>query len=92
MVLCAALLIGGCAATFQEPKLARADDHSVWASYYLLGTVGRTELDVRDYCPSGHASEIETGADLLTLAVSVVTIGFYTPRRVWITCAPGRAK
>lgn len=91
-VRAAALVLGAgalaCTATFQEPRHARAESHSVWASYFLVGLIGHNDVDVRDHCPSGRASEVETGTDAGTLAVSVLTIGIYTPRRVLVTCAP----
>ncbi len=81
-------LASACAATFQEPRQPKAEHHSVWASYFVLGIIGKNDVDVRDHCRSGRASEIETGSNLATLGVSVLTIGIYTPRRVLVTCAP----
>jgi hypothetical protein len=90
LALVAALGPSSCAATFTEPRTARSESRSVWASYYVVGIIGREEVDVREHCPSGQASEVETGATLATLGVSLLTIGIYTPRRVLITCAPAR--
>jgi hypothetical protein len=91
-VRAAALALGAgalaCAATFQEPRHPRAESHSVWASYFVVGLIGKNDVDVRDHCKSGRASEIETGTDFGTLVVSLLTIGIYTPRRVLVTCAP----
>lgn len=82
------LLASGCTATFREPRLTEGAEHSLWASYFLYGSLGHFEVDVRDHCASGRASELETGADVLTVGASVLTAGIYTPRRVWVTCAP----
>jgi hypothetical protein len=80
--------VAACSATFQEPRHAKSESHSVWASYYLVGLIGHNDVDVRDHCPSGQASEVKTGTDVATLGVSLLTIGIYTPRRVLVTCAP----
>jgi hypothetical protein len=80
------LLGSGCAASFREPRIATGKANSIWASYYLFGLIGRPEIDVRDHCPSGRASAIETGADVVTVGASLLTLGIYTPRRVHVSC------
>lgn len=87
-VVLAALLSTACVASFQEPKAPRGESRSEMVSYYLLGAVGRPEVDVRDHCPSGRASEVETHADIVTVGLSLLTIGIYTPRRVTVICVP----
>jgi hypothetical protein len=81
-----ALLGSGCAATFRDPRIAPGKQDSVWASYYLFGLLGRPELDVRDHCASGRAVAVETHADVVTVGVSVISLGIYTPRKVHISC------
>ncbi len=89
-----ALACAGCTATFRDPRVPAGEERSSWQSYFLVGAIGEAEVDVRDYCPTGRASEVVIGENALTLGVSVVTLGIYTPRRVLITCeaAPGRAR
>jgi hypothetical protein len=84
-VICS-LLGAGCAATFREPRLPAGEQESVWASYFVFGLVGRPEVDVRDHCPSGRASEVETGASAATVGITLITLGIYTPRRVLVRC------
>ncbi len=80
------VLLSGCTATFREPRLAGGESHSEWTPSYVFGLFGRAEIDVRDHCPSGRVREIETGANVATIGISLLTIGIYTPRRVVVTC------
>jgi len=66
-----------------------AEPHTVTGDLYLLGTVGEFQPDVRDYCGSRPAVEVETYGTVITGAWSVATLGIYTPRRVRIVCAKG---
>lgn len=81
-----ALLGSGCAATFREPRVQTGKSDSIWASYYVFGLVGHPEIDVRDHCRSGRASAVETGADVVTVGLSLLTLAIYTPRRVHVIC------
>ncbi len=81
-----ALSAVGCSASFQSPAALPGEEHSVWNSHYVFGAVGGREVDVRELCPDGRVSQVETGANLGTLALSVLTIGIYTPRVVTVTC------
>jgi hypothetical protein len=80
------LLLSGCSATFSEPAVAPGERHSRWTSSFLYGSVGRAEVDVREVCGCGRAREVESGANALTIAISVATLGIYTPRRLLVTC------
>lgn len=82
-----ALAAGGCKATFTDPRVPAGDEHTLWRSFFLGGLVGHAEVDVRDVCASGRAREVQTSEDVLTLGVTVITIGVYAPRRVYVTCA-----
>lgn len=90
--LVAGLLQLGCAATFRDPRVAPGEEKTKWAHFYLVGSLGEAEVDVRDHCPTARAHEVWIGEDVLTLAVSVVTLGIYTPRKVAITCAKPEPK
>lgn len=85
-----AIAIGaiGCQATFTQPRAAGERSRQRWSHFFLWGVVGHTEVDVRDFCASGRAAEVRTAADPLTVGVTLLTAGIYTPRKVRVTCAP----
>jgi Bor protein len=93
LLLCA-LALGGCyKATFiRDPQVLRGEEHDDWTSFFVFGLVGEQTLDVKQFCPDGRFAEIQTGANFLTGLVSLVTIGIYTPRKVYVTCAGGSAR
>jgi hypothetical protein len=68
----------------------RAVERTRWAHFFLFGTVGDEQFDVRRIC-RGPAPTIRTSGDVLTTAVGVLTFGIYTPRQVTLTCAPTQA-
>ena len=90
LLLCA-LALGGCyKATFiRDAQAIRGEEHDEWTSFFVFGLVGEQNLDVKQFCPDGRFAEIQTGANFLTGLVSLVTIGIYTPRKVYVTCASG---
>jgi hypothetical protein len=80
--------ISGCyKATFVEnPASAKREPtHEEWSNHYLFGTVGDKEYDTRDWCPSG-TSKVRTGGNAGTTALTIVTLGIYAPRKVYVTC------
>lgn len=78
------LVMLSCAGTAAREPVAPVHDH--WLSGYVLGIWGKSELDVRDDCPNTGAASVRVGATWATLAVSVVTLGIYTPREVRVRC------
>ena len=88
--LVAATMLGatGCfKATFiSDPSVVRGEMHDEWTSFFVFGLVGTEHVDVREYC-RGAVAEVRTGANAGTVVVSVVTLGIYTPRKVYVTCA-----
>jgi len=89
-----ALLESGCyKATFIDPNAVRGAEHDEWTDFFLFGLVGTEEYDVRQFC-RGPVAMVRTGANFGTGVVSLVTLGIYTPRKVYVTCAaaPGVAK
>jgi hypothetical protein len=82
----------GCTATFTNPGVKAGEEHTEWSSYFLVGAIGKAEVDVRDYCPTGRAQRVRFGENLATLGVSLITIGIYTPRRVVVTCEAVEAR
>jgi hypothetical protein len=71
---------------------ARGESHTRTGSLYLLGTVGELEADVRDYCGTRPAVEVQTFGTIFTGAVTVATLGIYSPRQVRIVCAAKEAR
>lgn len=90
--LSALLWVTGCAATFRDPSVPAGEEKTKWAHFYLIGAVGEAELDVRDHCATARAHEVWIGEDVFTLAVSIVTLGIYTPRKVAIICGASGVK
>ena len=80
----AACLVLGCASAPARGATAPIHDH--WLPGYVFGIWGKSELDVRDDCPSTGAASVRIGASWGTLAVAALTLGVYTPREVRIRC------
>ena len=93
LLLCA-IALGGCyKATFiRDPQVVKGDEHDEWTSFFVFGLVGEQNLDMHQFCPDGRVAEVQTGANFLTGLVSLVTIGIYTPRKVYVTCAAGSGR
>ncbi len=84
----AASLSLGCHATFREGELPKgAEQKTAFSHHYLFGLVGGSHVDIRDLCGSQATLEVRSGANLLTVGASVLTLGIYTPRRVRVSCA-----
>ena len=79
---CLALAMG-CAARDVRPASA---PRTHWVSGYFFGLLGQAELDVRDDCPKNGARDVRIGGTWSTIAVSLLTLGLYTPREVRLTC------
>lgn len=92
------LVIGlaGCyrASFYTDPKLVRGLEHDRWTDFFVFGLVGTEVIDVRSFCEGRQVAEVKTGGNFATAFVSAVTIGIYTPRKVYVTCAagPGESK
>ena len=90
----ALLLLAGCyKATFYQSTAAVAGArHERWSAFFIFGLVGSEHFDVRDFCGQDAIAEVRTGANFATGLVSLLTIGIYTPHKVYVTCAakPGQ--
>ena len=93
--LVAALLASaGCyKATFiRDPDAVKGAEHDRWLDFWLWGLVNEHDIDVKQFCPDGRVAQVVTGGNFGTGIVSLVTIGIYSPRKVYVTCATdGRA-
>ena len=78
-------------ATFVEnPSAAKREPtHEEWSNHYVFGLVGDKEYDTRDWCPNGIAMA-RTGGNVGTSSLTIVTLGIYAPRKVYVTCADGQ--
>jgi hypothetical protein len=56
---------------------------------YLLGTLGTHSLDLRGLCP-GRATQISFASTPRTVAISLLTLGIYTPHQLSVRCGPVR--
>jgi hypothetical protein len=79
----------GCykATFFRDPHVVRGEEHDQWTDFFLFGLAGKEEVDVRRYCPPDRVAEVRTGANVGTGVVSFLTLGTYTPRKIYVTCA-----
>jgi len=75
-------------ATFvEDPSAAKREPtHEEWSNHYVFGLVGDKEYDTRQWCPDG-VSMARTGGNVGTSALTIVTLGIYAPRKVYVTCA-----
>jgi len=80
------LLTTGCAASFVDPRVPAGEESTEWLDFYLIGAVGREHVDVRNHCATARAHEVRVGGNILTVGVSILTLGIYTPRKATITC------
>lgn len=92
LALVGLLGLGGCyrATFFPNPNLAQGETHERWSDFFVFGLVGHEQFDTREFCPNQEVTMVRTGGNFATGLVSALTIGIYTPRKVYISCAPAR--
>jgi hypothetical protein len=85
-------ILPGCykASFYRDPSVVRGREHDEWSDFFVFGTVGKQDYDVSQFCPA-EVAEVRTGGNFATGLVSVVTIGIYTPRKVYVTCADDKS-
>jgi hypothetical protein len=87
VVVVALAAASGCyKATFIQPKTVAGIEHDDWTDFFLFGLVGEEDRDISGYC-SAEIARVRTGGNFATGLVGVVTLGIYTPRKVYVTCA-----
>jgi hypothetical protein len=92
LVLAAALASSGCyKATFVEDPsdLDREPTHEETTDHFVFGVIGEHDYDASKVCPNG-ASVVRTGGNGVTGLATVATLGIYSPRKVYVTCAEKR--
>jgi hypothetical protein len=57
---------------------------------YVLGTLGDREVDVRDVCGTHPVRRLAVAPTLGSVALGILSLGFYTPRELRITCRTAR--
>jgi hypothetical protein len=89
------LSLGGCykATFYEDPSYAHTEvsedsEHDKWTDFFVFGIVGDEHFDVHEFCPDGRVVRVRTGGNVGTALVGFVTIGIYTPRKVYVTCSP----
>ena len=69
-----------------EAAAKREPNHEIWTDHFVFGLAGHETVDTREYCPAGVAA-VKTGGNAGTTGVTIATLGIYSPRKVYITCA-----
>jgi Bor protein len=82
----------GCFTTaLHDARVTPGEKHDKWRSFFLWGLAGKAEIDVREFC-SGDVYEVATGTNFGTWIVSGLTLGIYSPEKIYITCGDGTSK
>ncbi|MDX2052808.1 MAG: hypothetical protein SFV15_10480 [Polyangiaceae bacterium] len=83
------LPLSGCyrATFFENPTAVRGNEHERWTDFFIFGLVGTQDFSIKEFCPSGEVAQVRTGANFGTGIVGFLTIGIYTPRKLYVTCA-----
>jgi hypothetical protein len=84
--------VGCYKATFQQPQATPGALHEEWTSFYFWGLAGEEHVDARKFCPAGDVVRVRTGANAGTAVVSLITLGIYMPRKVYVTCGAAVAQ
>ncbi len=82
-VLLALLATGACAAPAKGTRV-------VPMRSYVLGTLGDREIDLRDVCGDVPARAVSVSPSGGAVIIGILTLGFYTPRELRVTCQGSR--
>ncbi len=98
-LLCSALLsLTGCfRATFvdhaAEAKArpgTKVEEHGYWQHKLAYGLINLgDQVDMRDVCGAPPV-RVQMAGDVLTTGASLLTLGIYTPRKVYVKCPERR--
>jgi hypothetical protein len=79
-----------CHASFVDPKVPAAGSiERRWAHFYLFGLAGQADYDLDVVCGARRVRWVRTGGSVLTVGLTVLTLGIYAPRTLEVTCEPG---
>lgn len=83
------MTMSGCykATFYKNASVLKGQEHEEWTDFFVFGAVGSQQIDVKKFCGNGEAAVVKTGGNVGTSLVGVLTIGIYTPRKVYVTCA-----
>lgn len=85
-----AVALPGCFTyTFQDKRYKAGEVQDQWRNFFLFGIIGEAEVNVTDFCPGGEAAEVAVGSNGATWLVSWLTMGIYTPNKIYVRCAEG---
>lgn len=73
-------------ATFVDPAYPKVQTAERWTDFFLFGLVGEENIDAHAVCGDQIAA-VRTGGNVGTDVVSIITLGIYTPRKIYVTCA-----
>ena len=81
--------MSGCykATFYKNASVVKGEEHEEWTDFFVFGTVGTEHVDVKKFCGNGEAAVVKTGGNVGTGLIGALTIGIYTPRKVYVTCA-----
>ena len=91
MALTALFAMSGCykATFYRDPSVIKGEEHERWTDFFVFGLVGTESFDVHSFCPAGDVAQIQTGGNVGTGIIGFITLGIYTPRKIYVTCAAG---
>ena len=94
VLACVLASAAGCyKATFlRDPGVMRGSVRDHWTDFFFFGLVGEEVIDVNDFCPGGRIAEVQTGGNFGTGLIYVLTLGIYTPRKVYVRCAASEGR
>lgn len=70
----------------QAKQGAKIEEHGYWRHKFAYGLINvGDEIDARDVC-AAPPERVQTAGDVLTTGVSLLTLGIYTPRKVYFEC------
>ena len=83
------MTMSGCykATFYKNASVVKGEEHEEWTDFFVFGAVGTEQVDVKKFCGNGEAAVVKTGGNVGTGLVGALTIGIYTPRKVYVTCA-----
>jgi hypothetical protein len=79
----AALSVSACAAPAPATRV-------IPMRSYVLGTLGDREVDVRDVCGARPVRKLAVVTSAGSVALGILSLGFYTPRELQVACADPR--